>query len=171
MGAFASSGIAVSNLDKLTANVLVRRGQALVPVPGVRWKLVVSRYWRIHPSFACGEGASLDPRVNVRTAYHRPGLQAFALAGFLFLGGFKMNKRMGVIAIIVKDRKSSSSKVNEILTEYGAIIIGRMGVPYREKKLNVIALIVEANSDQIGALTGKLGMIPQVEVKSILITK
>jgi putative iron-only hydrogenase system regulator len=82
-----------------------------------------------------------------------------------------MNKRMGVIAIIVKDRKSSSSKVNEILTEYGAIIIGRMGVPYRKKKLNLIALIVEANTDQIGALTGKLGMIPQVEVKSILITK
>ena len=89
----------------------------------------------------------------------------------MICGGFKMNKRMGVIAIIVKDRKSSSSKVNEILTEYGEIIIGRMGVPYREKKLNVIALIVEANTDQIGALTGKLGMIPQVEVKSILITK
>ena len=82
-----------------------------------------------------------------------------------------MNKRMGVIAIIVKDRKSSSSKVNEILTEYGATIIGRMGVPYRKKQLNLIALIVEANTDQIGALTGKLGMIPQVEVKSILITK
>ncbi|WP_456325294.1 TM1266 family iron-only hydrogenase system putative regulator [Desulfonauticus submarinus] len=82
-----------------------------------------------------------------------------------------MNKRMGVIAIIVKDRKFSSPKVNEILTEYGEIIIGRMGVPYRGKKLNVIALIVEANTDQIGALTGKLGMIPQVEVKSILITK
>ncbi|MBT8764113.1 iron-only hydrogenase system regulator [Desulfohalobiaceae bacterium Ax17] len=82
-----------------------------------------------------------------------------------------MNKRMGVIAIIVKDRKSSSSKVNEILTEYGEMIIGRMGVPYREKKVNVISLIVEANTDQIGALTGKLGMIPQVEVKSILITK
>jgi putative iron-only hydrogenase system regulator len=82
-----------------------------------------------------------------------------------------MNKRMGVIAIIVKDRKSSSSKVNEILTEYGEMIIGRMGVPYREKKVNVISLIVEANTDQIGALTGKLGMVPQVEVKSILITK
>ncbi|SDN85686.1 putative iron-only hydrogenase system regulator [Desulfonauticus submarinus] len=82
-----------------------------------------------------------------------------------------MNKRMGVIAIVIKNRKVSSPRVNTILSEYGDIIIGRMGVPYKEKKLNVIALIVEANTDQIGAFTGKLGIIPQVEVKSILITK
>ncbi|MDQ7032830.1 MAG: iron-only hydrogenase system regulator [Desulfonauticus sp.] len=82
-----------------------------------------------------------------------------------------MDKRMGVIAIIVKDRKAVSAKVNEILTEYGEIIIGRMGIPYKEKNINIISLIVEATTDEIGSLTGKLGMLPQVEVKSTLITK
>lgn len=80
-----------------------------------------------------------------------------------------MEKRIGVVAIVVKDRKAASPKVNQILSEYGEIIIGRIGVPYREKKISVIALIVEATTDELGALTGKLGMLPQVEVKSVLI--
>ena len=79
-----------------------------------------------------------------------------------------MDKRIAVIGIIVEDRKKAALKVNEILNQYGEIIVGRVGIPYRDKGLNVIALIVDGTTDELGALTGKLGMIEKVEVKSAL---
>jgi putative iron-only hydrogenase system regulator len=78
------------------------------------------------------------------------------------------NRTVGVIAIIVKDRVGSAARVNEELTEYGDMIIGRMGLPYHERGLNIITLIVDATNDRIGALTGKIGLIPGVTVKSTL---
>jgi putative iron-only hydrogenase system regulator len=54
------------------------------------------------------------------------------------------------------------------LTAFGDIVIGRMGIPYHQRDLNIITLIVDATTDEIGALTGKLGMIPGVTVKSTL---
>ena len=77
-------------------------------------------------------------------------------------------RAVGVIAIIVKKRAAGAPEVNEVLTEYGDIIVGRMGLPYHERDLNIITLIVDASNDQIGALTGKLGNIPEVTVKSTL---
>ncbi|HVO40653.1 MAG TPA: TM1266 family iron-only hydrogenase system putative regulator [Spirochaetia bacterium] len=79
-----------------------------------------------------------------------------------------MERAVGVVAIIVKKRTSGAPEVNEVLTEYGDIILGRMGLPYHARELNIITLIVDATTDQIGALTGKLGMIPEVTVKSTL---
>ncbi len=78
------------------------------------------------------------------------------------------NRAVGVIAIIIKERSSSASLVNEALTKFGDIVIGRMGLPYHERDLNIVTLIVDASSDEIGALTGKLGQIPGVTVKSTL---
>jgi putative iron-only hydrogenase system regulator len=78
------------------------------------------------------------------------------------------NRAVGVIAIIVKNRTGSANLVNEELTQFGDIIIGRMGLPYHERDLNIITLIVDASTDQIGSLTGKLGLIPDVTVKSTL---
>ena len=78
------------------------------------------------------------------------------------------NRAVGVIAIIVKNRAESANLVNEELTKFGNIVIGRMGLPYHERDLNIITLIVDASTDQIGALTGKLGIIPDVTVKSTL---
>lgn len=75
---------------------------------------------------------------------------------------------VGVVAIIVKDRVEVASEVNGLLTEFGDIIIGRLGLPYHERNLNIITLIVDASTDQIGALSGRLGMIPGVTVKSTL---
>lgn len=82
-----------------------------------------------------------------------------------------MNTRIGVIAILVEKREQSVPRVNELLTEFGELIIGRIGVPYRERDLNIISLIVEGTTDQLGTLTGKLGMIPGVRTKSLLLTK
>ncbi len=77
-------------------------------------------------------------------------------------------RSVGVIAIIIKDRAHCASQVNQILTEAGQIIIGRMGIPYHERNLNIVTLIVDATTDQIGSLTGKLGRIEGVTVKSTL---
>jgi putative iron-only hydrogenase system regulator len=77
-------------------------------------------------------------------------------------------ERIGVLGIIIEDREKSAPLVNDLLSRYGDIIVGRMGIPYREKGVHVVALIVEATTDELGALTGKLGKLPKVSVKSIL---
>lgn len=80
-----------------------------------------------------------------------------------------MEQRLGVIGIIIEDRKQSARKVNELLSQFGDLIVGRIGVPHKDRGVSVIGLIVEASTDQLGALTGKLGMLPKVRVKSILV--
>ncbi|MGI6345483.1 MAG: TM1266 family iron-only hydrogenase system putative regulator [Bacillota bacterium] len=79
-----------------------------------------------------------------------------------------MQSRIAVIGIIVFQRENAASKVNVVLSEHGDIIVGRMGIPYREKGFSVIALIVDGTTDQVGALTGKLGNIPHVRVRSAI---
>lgn len=77
-------------------------------------------------------------------------------------------KRIGVVSIIITDRSSQAPKVNAILSEHGDAVIGRMGLPYPPKKIQVISLIVHGTTDEIGALTGKLGSLKGVQVKSAL---
>ena len=79
-----------------------------------------------------------------------------------------MSKRIGTITIIVTNRATQASQVNTILGEHGEAIIGRMGLPYAPKSLHIIALIVHATTDEIGSLTGKLGALAGVQVKSAL---
>ncbi|RCW41987.1 MULTISPECIES: TM1266 family iron-only hydrogenase system putative regulator [unclassified Halanaerobium] len=79
-----------------------------------------------------------------------------------------MIKRIGVIGIVVENRKEISDKLNKILSSYGDIIIGRMGIPSKEYGLSIISLIVEGTSDDIGAITGKLGSLKGVNLKSAL---
>jgi putative iron-only hydrogenase system regulator len=78
------------------------------------------------------------------------------------------SRRIGVVSIIIHNRKEAAMSVNEIITRYGDCIIGRMGIPYEPKGINIIALIIHGTTDDIGALTGKLGSIPEVDVKSVL---
>lgn len=79
-------------------------------------------------------------------------------------------QRIGVVGIVIEDR-SQAQRINSILSAHGDVIVGRMGIPYRERGLSVISLIVDGNTDQIGALTGKLGTIEGVKVKSALVTR
>lgn len=81
-----------------------------------------------------------------------------------------MDKRIGVIGIVIEDT-SQIEEVNHLLHEYSHIIIGRMGIPYRERSLNVISVIVDGTNDDIGALSGKLGKIKGLSVKSALSKK
>ncbi len=79
-----------------------------------------------------------------------------------------MEKRLGFVGIILDDRTKSAPCVNGILTEHGGMILGRMGIPHAKKTHNVIVLIVDATTDELGELTGKLGKIKGVSVKSAL---
>lgn len=76
------------------------------------------------------------------------------------------NRRIGVIAVIVYKPDDAYQRLNNILHEYSSIIVGRMGIPYRERGLSIISLIVDGNTDEIGALTGKIGQLPGVTVKT-----
>ncbi len=82
-----------------------------------------------------------------------------------------MDKRVGFVGIIIEDRKKAAHEVNELLSEYGEIIVARVGLPYRERHCSVITLIVDATTDELGALTGKLGGLEGVSVKSALTKK
>jgi putative iron-only hydrogenase system regulator len=81
-----------------------------------------------------------------------------------------MDKRIGVIGIVIEDT-SQAGEVNRLLHEYSHIIIGRMGIPYKERGLNLISVMVDGTNDDIGALSGKLGKIKGLSVKSALSKK
>ena len=78
-----------------------------------------------------------------------------------------MEKRIGTISIIIY-RREIAQQVNEIISEYSDFILARQGLPLPDKGLNIITLIIETSSDNINALTGKIGRLKDVEVKSIL---
>ena len=78
-----------------------------------------------------------------------------------------MDSRVAVVAIIVEDRNSVDG-VNAILHEYGAYIIGRMGIPYRDKGINLISVAIDAPQDIINALSGKVGRLKGVGAKTVL---
>ena len=75
--------------------------------------------------------------------------------------------RIGVASIIVED-PGSAREVNDVLHDHSGIIIGRMGIPYRERNVSVISLVLDATSDEISALTGKLGKKKAVSVKAVM---
>ena len=76
-----------------------------------------------------------------------------------------METRVAVISIIVED-PASVEALNGILHDYGEYIIGRMGIPYRERKINVISIALDAPQDVISALAGKIGNLPGVGAKT-----
>ena len=78
-----------------------------------------------------------------------------------------MDKRIGIVGIVVEDL-ACSERVNGVLHEYATLVVGRMGVPCRERGVSVIALIVDGSNDDISALTGKLGRISGASVKSMV---
>ncbi|MGI6070365.1 MAG: TM1266 family iron-only hydrogenase system putative regulator [Blautia sp.] len=77
-----------------------------------------------------------------------------------------MQTRIAVTAIIVEEMESAEG-VNALLHEYARYMVGRMGVPYREKGVSVISVILDAPQDVISALSGKLGMLKGVTSKTV----
>lgn len=89
----------------------------------------------------------------------------FCYTEILNVEGKSMDTRVAIIGIIVES-PDSVEKMNAILHEYGRYIIGRMGIPYREKELNIISIAVDAPQDVISALSGKIGKLPGVSAKT-----
>ena len=77
-----------------------------------------------------------------------------------------MEERVALIGIVV-EKYESAERLNQILHEYGKYIIGRMGIPYKEKSMNIISVAVDAQMDIISTLSGKLGMLDGVSTKTI----
>ena len=75
-----------------------------------------------------------------------------------------MDSRVALISIILKD-SGVVEELNDILHQYSQYIIGRMGIPYREKTINIISVAVDAPSDVINALSGKIGRISGISSK------
>jgi len=78
-----------------------------------------------------------------------------------------MEKRIGSCLILVENPESIS-KLNSIISKHASVIIGRQGVPVREKNISIISLILEGTTDEIGSLTGQIGRLQGVQVKSII---
>ena len=78
-----------------------------------------------------------------------------------------MEKRIGTITILIKERLQSAN-INQILSEHADIILCRQGLPFHDSMVAVISLIVEGTVNQINALTGRLGRMPQVECKAVV---
>ncbi len=79
-----------------------------------------------------------------------------------------MEKRLGFVGIIIEERDLNATAVNELLGEFGDLVVARMGVPYEKRFCSAITLIIDASTDELGILTGKLGALPGVSVKSML---
>ncbi len=78
-----------------------------------------------------------------------------------------MEKRIGTVTILIKG-KNPIPVVNSLLSEYGSIILARQGLPLHNRDIYVISLVIESTTELISALTGKIGRLKDVEVKSIL---
>ncbi|MDD2709120.1 MAG: iron-only hydrogenase system regulator [Verrucomicrobiae bacterium] len=79
-----------------------------------------------------------------------------------------MEKRLGFVGIIVENRRQTAPRVNEMLTQFGDLIVARTGIPYPKRACCVITLVVDATTDELGRLTGRLGQLEGVSVKSAL---
>lgn len=80
-------------------------------------------------------------------------------------------KRLGFVGIIVEDREKSSGEVNDILSQHSNLILSRTGLPNAKGNTSIITLVIDATTDELGILTGKLGNIQGVSVKSGLAKK
>ena len=76
-----------------------------------------------------------------------------------------METRVATIGIIVED-PSSVESLNELLHSYREYIIGRMGIPYKEKNMSIISIVIDAPQDEISALSGKIGKLHGISSKS-----
>ena len=77
-----------------------------------------------------------------------------------------MDRRIAILGIIVENT-DSVERVNELLHEYREFIVGRMGMPYRERGISVSSVVMDADTNTVSALSGKLGMTPGVSAKAV----
>jgi putative iron-only hydrogenase system regulator len=81
-------------------------------------------------------------------------------------GRMKMNSRIAILGIII-DNPDVTAQVNEILHENADYIVGRMGIPYRSRDLNIISIVIDAPADVINSMAGRIGRLNGVSAKTI----
>jgi len=79
-----------------------------------------------------------------------------------------VEKRLGCVSIILDRQESPVSQVNELLSQFGDCVVSRLGLPYPTRGVNIITLVTDSTVDRLSALTGKLGKLPGVQVKSLM---
>ena len=78
-----------------------------------------------------------------------------------------LENRLAVISIIVENR-AESPQINSLLSDFGDYVIGRMGLPYKQKSVSVISVVLDAPTEVINTLTGKIGMLKGVTAKTLM---
>ena len=78
-----------------------------------------------------------------------------------------MEGRIGAVIILVSE-DGDVNRINAIISEHADLILGRQGIPLRDRSTSVISLVLDGNTDRIGSLTGKLGRLQGVKVKSVI---
>ena len=78
-----------------------------------------------------------------------------------------MESRIGAVIILVSP-EGDTERINRVISEHSEMILGRQGIPIRDRSASIISLVLEGNTDTFGSITGKLGRIPGVKVKSVL---
>ena len=89
----------------------------------------------------------------------------FGAVFFMRKGEINLDTRVAVISIIVEN-DSSTSEINEMLSNFSDYVVGRMGVPYKERCVRLISVAVDAPQDKISALSGRIGNLDGVSVKT-----
>ncbi len=78
-----------------------------------------------------------------------------------------MEKRIGTVIILIES-SGQVERLNRIISSHSDLILGRQGIPLREKQVNIVSLVLEGTTDEIGSLTGKLGRLDGIRVRSVL---
>ena len=115
-------------------------------------------------SVSCVKGADI---VIFRMEFHGDGFCCRTGSGrqFFICEVVFMETRVAVMSVIVEDPESVE-QLNAILHEFGEFIIGRMGIPYRKRKISIISIALDAPQNTISSLAGKIGSLPGVSVKT-----
>lgn len=79
-----------------------------------------------------------------------------------------MEKRLGTVSIILDPQVTPVAAVNELISQFGDEVIGRMGLPHHDRGVSIITLITDTSVERLSALTGKIGKLPGVQVKSLM---
>lgn len=79
-----------------------------------------------------------------------------------------MEKRLGAIIILINDKRAIP-RLNRILSDHSDVISGRLGIPFHDEGLSVITIVIKGTTDDVGALTGQIGRLDGIQVKSALV--
>lgn len=129
----------------------------------INYKIIIDTF---HPKCYFKISSDAEIRIEAKDAvYIQKSDCVFRDAVYFFTRRNDMETRVAVISIIIEN-PNSVQMMNDILHQYGEYIIGRMGIPYRKKGINIISIALDAPQDIINTLSGKIGRLDGVSSKA-----